>query len=117
MRAVRVHELTGPGSLRVDDIPEPQPGAGEVVLDVRAAGVNFPDVLLSRGKYQFKPSPPFVPGGEIAGVVRAVGRGVTSVAIGDRVAATLLNGAFAEVVAVGEQATVKIPSDVGDEIA
>src|SRR5580698_5939192 len=112
MRAVRVHQLVGPSGLQVDDVPEPACGAGEVLVDVRAAGVNFPDVLLSHGKYQFKPPPPFVPGGEIAGVVRKVGAGVTSVAEGDRVAATMLHGAFAERVAVPEVSTVKLPEAV-----
>jgi NADPH2:quinone reductase len=116
MRAVRIHELTGPASLRVDDVPEPTPGAGEVLLRVKAAAVNFPDVLLTRGKYQFKPEPPFSPGGEAAGVVEAVGAGVTSVAPGDRVAATLLYGAFAEKIVVPELATAKLPDAVGFEV-
>src|SRR5215468_497623 len=102
MRAVRVHELTGPSALRVDEVPDPSVGAGQVLIDVRAAGVNFPDVLLSRGLYQFKPSVPFSPGGECAGVVREVGAGVTTVAPGDRVAATTVHGAFAERVCVAE---------------
>ena len=72
MRAVRCHELVGPEGLRVDEMPDPEPGAGEIRIDVRAAGVNFPDVLITQGKYQFKPAPPFVPGGEVAGVVSAV---------------------------------------------
>jgi NADPH2:quinone reductase len=117
MRAVRQHELTGPSGLRVDeDVPEPSPSAGEVLVDVRAAALNFPDLLLSHGKYQFKPERPFVPGGELAGVVRAVGAGVTSVAPGDRVAATLLHGAFAERVVVPELAAVKLPDAVGFEV-
>ena len=63
MRAVRCHELSGPSGLRVDEVPDPaQPGAGEVLIGVRAAGVNFPDVLITQGKYQFKPDPPFVLG-------------------------------------------------------
>jgi NADPH2:quinone reductase len=116
MRAVRCHELTGPGSLRVDDIAEPDVRAGQVLIDVRAAGVNFPDVLLTRGLYQFKPSPPFSPGGEAAGVVRAIGAGVTSVAVGDRVATTLIYGAFAERVVSPEPAVVKLPDAVGFEV-
>jgi NADPH2:quinone reductase len=117
MRAVRVHELTGPQALRVDDdVPEPTAGAGQVVIDVHAAGVNFPDILLSHGKYQFKPSPPFSPGGEAAGVVSAIGAGVTSVAVGDRVAATMLYGAFAEKVVVPELAITKLPDSVSFEI-
>jgi NADPH2:quinone reductase len=116
MRAVRVHELTGPGALRVDEVPDPQPGPGEVLLEVRAAGVNFPDVLLSYGKYQFKPAPPFIPGGEAAGVVRAVGAGVASVAPGDRVATTLIHGAFAERIVVPEALVVKLPDAVSFEV-
>jgi NADPH2:quinone reductase len=117
MRAVQVHQLVGPSGLRVDDLPDPQPGEGEVLIDVRAAGVNFPDVLLSYGKYQFRPHPPFSPGGEAAGVVAAVGAGVTSVAPGDRVAATVVHGAFAERLVVPEAAVVKVPEAVGFEVA
>jgi len=116
MRAVRCHELIGPSGLRVDEILDPQAGAGEVLIDVRAAGVNFPDLLLSHGKYQFKPDPPFIPGGEVAGVVRAVGAGVTSLAVGDRVAATMIFGAFAERVVVPEQAAVRLPDGVSFEV-
>ncbi|APR85772.1 Putative Zn-dependent oxidoreductase [Minicystis rosea] len=116
MRAVRCHDLVGPSGLRVDDLPEPEAGPGEVVIDVRAAGVNFPDVLLSYGKYQFKPQTPFIPGGEAAGVVKAVGKGVSSVAPGDRVAATVINGAFAERIVVPEAAAVKLPDAVSFEV-
>lgn len=116
MRAVRCHELTGPGSLRVDEVEPPKPGAGEVLIEVKAAGVNFPDVLLSYGKYQFKPEPPFSPGGEAAGVVKEVGAGVTSVAVGDRVAATLVHGAFAEQIVVPEPVVTKLPEKVSFEV-
>lgn len=116
MRAVRIHELVGPQGLRVDEVPEPTAGAGQVLIDVRAAGVNFPDILLTRGMYQFKPAPPFSPGGEVAGIVKAIGSGVTSVQVGDRVAATLLHGGFAEVVAVPELSVVKLPAAVGFEV-
>ncbi|NUP09554.1 MAG: NADPH:quinone oxidoreductase family protein [Polyangiaceae bacterium] len=116
-RAVRIHELTGPKGLRVDDIDVPAPGAGEVQIDVEAAGVNFPEVLLSYGKYQFKPSPPFVPGGEAAGVVSAVGPGVTSFAPGDRVAATMIHGAFAERIVVSELACARVPDAVSFDTA
>ncbi len=116
MRAVRVHELTGPSALRVDDVPEPTVGPGHVLIDVKACGVNFPDVLLTRGLYQFKPTLPFAPGGEAAGVVRAVGAGVTTIAIGDRVAATTLHGAFAEVLCVPELAVAKLPDAVSFEV-
>jgi NADPH2:quinone reductase len=78
--------------------------------------VNFPDVLLSHGKYQFKPPLPFVPGGEAAGMVKAVGKGVTGLAAGDRVAATMIHGAFAERIVTPEAAVVKLPDAVGFEV-
>ena len=112
MRAVRIHEPVGPSGLRVDEIDAPVPSAGEVLIDVRAAGVNFPEVLLSYGKYQFKPEPPFIPGGEASGVIGAIGAGVTSLKVGDRVAATMINGAFAEKIVVPELAAVKLPDSV-----
>lgn len=116
MRAVRIHEPIGPKGLRIDDIPAPTPGEGEVLIDVRAAGVNFPEVLLSYGKYQFKPDPPFIPGGEASGVIGAVGAGVTSLKVGDRVAATMINGAFAEKIVVHELAAVKLPDAVDFQV-
>jgi NADPH2:quinone reductase len=116
MRAVRIHELVGPSGLRVDEIDEPTAGPDEVLVEVRAAGVNFPDILLTQGKYQFKPAPPFSPGGEAAGIVRAVGSNVKNFQPGERVAATMISGAFAEVVAVPEATCVKMPEDVGFEV-
>ncbi len=117
MRAVRIHELTGPTGLRLDDdVPEPTVGATDVLIEVRAAGVNFPDVLQSYGKYQFKPATPFSPGGEVSGVVAAVGTAVRSLAVGDRVAATALHGGYAERIAVPELATVKLPDAVSFEV-
>ncbi|MEJ7597705.1 MAG: NADPH:quinone oxidoreductase family protein [Kofleriaceae bacterium] len=116
MRAVRVHELTGPSALRVDVLPEPKFGASEVLIDVKACGVNFPDILISRGLYQFKPTPPFIPGGEAAGIVKAVGADVKHLAIGDRVVATMMYGAFAEQIAVPAASMVKLPDPVSFEI-
>jgi NADPH2:quinone reductase len=116
MRAVRVHELTGPQALRVDEVPTPPVGAGQVLIDVRAAGVNFPDILITRGQYQFKPATPFAPGGEAAGVVSAIGTGVTSLQVGDRVAATMLYGGFAEQIVVPELACVRLPDAVSFEV-
>jgi NADPH2:quinone reductase len=116
MRAVRVHELTGPSALRVDDVPDPTAGTGQVLIEVRACGVNFPDVLMSRGLYQLRPSLPFSPGGECAGIVRGVGAGVTTVAVGDRVAATIANGAFVEKICLPEQVVTKLPDAVGFEV-
>jgi len=86
------------------------------VIDVKAAGVNFPDVLITKGQYQFKPQLPFSPGGEAAGIVTAVGSGVTSLAVGDRVATTTIYGAFAERIAAMELGTVKLPDGVSFEV-
>ena len=116
MRAVRVHSLTGPTALQVDEVAEPVAAAGQVLIDVKASGVNFPDVLITYGKYQFKPTVPFSPGGEVAGVVTAVGSGVTKLAVGDRVAATMLYGGYAERVALPELAVVKLPDAISFEV-
>ena len=115
MRAVRAHDHSGPSGLRVDEVPDPTVGPGQVLIEVHAAGVNFPDVLLSRGMYQFKPPLPFSPGGECAGVVREIGAGVTSVVPGDRVAATTIHGAFVELACLPEAGVIKLPAGVGFE--
>ena len=112
MRAVRVHELTGPSALRIDDVPSPVAGPGQVLIEVQAAGVNFPDLLITQGTYQFKPALPFSPGGEASGVITAIGPGVTTLAVGDRVATTLLYGAYAEYIVAPELATVRLPDAV-----
>jgi len=116
MRAIRCHDLIGPAGLRVDELPEPEPGPGEVLVDVKAAAANFPDVLLTHGKYQFKPPPPFIPGAEAAGLVTAIGPGVTSVAVGDRVAVTAIHGTFAERIVAAEASVVLLPAAVGFEV-
>jgi NADPH2:quinone reductase len=116
MRAVRIHELVGPSGLRVDEVPDLTASSGTVVIDVKAAGVNFPDVLQTKGQYQFKPAPPFSPGGEAAGIVKEVGAGVTSLKVGDRVAATMIFGGYAEQVVVPEVACVKLPDAVSFEV-
>ena len=99
------------------DWPEPQAGAGEVVIDVDTVGVNFPDGLLVQGLYQMKPPPPFVPGMEVAGRVAAVGEKVTGFAVGDRVAALLQLGGYAEKVGVHQSAVMKLPDGVSGEDA
>ena len=86
------------------------------MIEVAAAGVNFPDVLITQGKYQFKPPTPFIPGGEVSGTVRGIGGGVTGFAVGDRVAATMLFGAFAELVVVRAAAAAKLPDSVSFEV-
>jgi NADPH2:quinone reductase len=104
-------------NLHVGDLPDPSPGAGEVLIEVRAAGVNFPDVLIVQGKYQFKPEPPFAPGGEVAGVVRAVGPGVERFKAGDRVLATMISGGYAELAVAKERQVLRLPEGLGDEVA
>lgn len=111
MRAARVTRLDGPTSVTVDEVDEPVAGAGELVIDVHEAGVNFPDVLLTKGLYQYKPDLPFVLGSECAGVVRSAPAG-SAFHAGDRVAAFTMNGAFAEVVTVGEPFVFPLPDSV-----
>ena len=96
MKAVLCKKLGPPEDLVVEDIPSLVPNAGQVVVAVKAAGVNFPDTLIIQGKYQFKPEPPFSPGGEVAGVVKELGANVTGVKVGDRVIAAATFGGFAE---------------------
>src|SRR4051794_34204777 len=113
MRAMQITELGGPESLELVDLPDPEPthmmtpGEG-VVVDVEAAGVAFPDVLQSRGLYQFKPDPPFVPGAEVAGVVRSAPDDA-GVREGDRVAAFTFLGGFADVAVAPAYMTFKLP--------
>ena len=90
-----VEELGGPSALRRQDLPDPEPGPGDVLVDVKAIGCNFFDTLITRGKYQVQPDLPFAPGAEAAGVVKAVGGNVSHVAPGDRVTVLLSYGAFA----------------------
>jgi NADPH:quinone reductase len=96
MKAVVATRWGEPSDLLYLDVPDPEPGPGQVLVETRAAGCNFPDILMVQGKYQVKPPHPFSPGHEIAGVVRAVGPGVTRVRAGQRVIANLEWGGYAE---------------------
>jgi NADPH:quinone reductase len=107
MRALQVTALDGPDAVVVADVPEPDPGE-EVLIQVRAAGVSFPDVLQARGLYQSAAEPPYVPGVEAAGVVRAAPRG-SPFAPGDRVAAMTQGGGWAEVATAAPDATFALP--------
>jgi NADPH2:quinone reductase len=109
MRAVRCLE---PETVVVDDVPEPVAGDGEVVVDVHAASLNFPDALLVVGRYQVSIPPPFTPGSDFAGVVRSIGPGARGVAPGDRVYGTVFVGAFAERVRAGTGALRPLPDGV-----
>jgi NADPH2:quinone reductase len=96
MKAVVCHEFGPPDFLRFEEIPPARPGRGEVLVSVRAASLNFPDSLIIQNKYQTKPALPFVPGSELAGVVKEVGEGVVGLQAGQRVMCVVTHGAFAE---------------------
>jgi NADPH2:quinone reductase len=117
MRAVVVDHYVLPGELRVQEAPEPAVTEDQVLIDVRAAGCNFFDTLLVQGKYQEKPPFPFSPGGEVAGVVSAVGSRVPGVALGARVMAYLVHGGFAERIAARADALHPIPEGMSFEEA
>ena len=110
MQAVICREHGGPDLLTVEDVPSPVPGAGEAVISMKAASLNFPDLLIIHNKYQFKPPLPFSPGSELSGVVNEVGPGVEGVKPGDRVMALTTYGAFAEEVKVDAARLLPIPS-------
>jgi NADPH2:quinone reductase len=117
MRALVCHSLEGPAPTW-ETVAEPQPGADDVLIAVRAGSVNFPDALLLRGKYQIRLEPPFVPGMEVAGEVLAVGAATSGFAVGDRVAAILTGfGGFAERVAVTSDYVFKMPANLSFDVA
>ncbi len=117
MRAVVCKEFGPPESLVVEEVPEPDLAPGKVRIEVGAAGVNYPDVLIIENKYQFKPALPFTPGGEVAGVVKEVGEGVTGLAPGDRVLASTGWGGFAEEVVAEARGTFAIPDSMDFQTA
>jgi NADPH2:quinone reductase len=117
MKALVCSELGPPSKLSVRDIADPELGPGEVVVDVSAAGLNFPDTLIIEGKYQFKPELPFTPGGEAAGVISAVGEDVRGLSVGQRVIALSTYGAFAEKWAVPATGVIPIPDALDFESA
>ena len=117
MKAVLCVEHGMPEKLVVRDVLLPEPGKGQVRVKVHAAGVNFPDTLIIQNLYQFKPALPFSPGGEAAGVIDALGEGVTDLAIGDRVVAMTGNGCYAEAVIANRAQIVPIAGDMPFDIA
>lgn len=114
MRAVQVTRLDGPDAVEIVDVAEPEPRPNQLLIDVHAAGVNFPDVLLTKGEYQMKPNPPFVPGSEIAGVVRQAPEG-SPFSAGDRVVAFPGMGGFAETAVSDQIGVFALPDDVSFE--
>jgi NADPH2:quinone reductase len=109
MKAVLCKELGPPEKLVVEEVPSLRAGTGQVVVSVKAAGVNFPDTLIIQGKYQFKPEPPFSPGGEVAGVIKEIGEGVTRLKRGDRVIAASTFGGFAEEMLADADKVIAMP--------
>ena len=118
MKALRCNAFGPIDTLQVQDIPSPSPAAGEVLVDVHAASINFPDALMVQGLYQVKPPVPFTPGAELAGVVSAVGEGVDNVRVGDRVAYAMGPvGAYASGRLFPAERLVKLPDSLDDEAA
>jgi len=109
MRALVCNEYGPPESLTLEEWDDPAPGAGQVMIDVAAAGINFPDVLSIAGTYQVKTPTPFIPGNEAAGVVTAIGSGVQRFTVGDKVIVATRGSAFAEKCVALEQMTIPLP--------
>ena len=109
MRALRSHAAGGPETLTVDEVADPVAGPGQLLVRVRAAAINYPDVLIIEDKYQFKPPRPFAPGGEIAGEVEAIGDGVTGWSVGDRLIAVPGWGGLVEKIAIDAKTAFRLP--------
>ena len=116
MRAVICRSFDGIDALEFGEFADPVPGPGEVLVDVHAAALSFMDTLMVTGRYQMKPALPFVPGSDAAGIVLAVGDGVHSVRVGDRVACSHWHGGMAERMLAPESGVVKLPDGIGFEI-
>ncbi len=112
MRAVVCHAWDDLDALAIEEVPSPVPGEGEVLIEVHAAGVNFADLLIVKGEYQHKPPFPFSPGAEAAGIVHAVGHGVTGIEVGQRVLAMLDHGGYAEEVVARAHEVTPIPDSM-----
>jgi len=117
MRAVLCKEFGPPETLVVEDIASPEPGEGQVLIDVHAAAVNFPDVLIIQNKYQFKPPLPFSPGGEVSGIVKVLGPGVDRLKIGDRVIGSCGHGGFVEELVLAQESCIPVPDEMDLETA
>src|ERR1044071_1761815 len=117
MKAWRVSEWCEPEQMKIEDIPVPEPGPGEVQIQNRAAALNFYDILMIQGKYQVKPPLPFTPGSEVAGIVDALGPGVTTLSVGDRVQAIVSTGGFGQYSLAPADKTFRIPDAMGFEEA
>ena len=112
MKALRTHLAGGPETLVLDDLPDPVPGAGQVMVRVHACSINFPDTLMIRDLYQFKPERPYAPGSELAGTIEALGAGVSGWSVGDRVMAMIGHGGLAEKIVAPASSLFALPDDV-----
>ncbi|MEL7689858.1 NADPH:quinone oxidoreductase family protein [Citromicrobium bathyomarinum] len=112
MKAVLTKEVGGPETLVVEDIDTPTPGKGEVLVDIAACAINFPDTLMIRDLYQFKPERPYSPGGEISGTIAAVGEDVEGWKVGDRVLSGIGSGGLREQAVIGAERLFKVPEGV-----
>ena len=117
MKALQCVELGPPDKLEINEVPDPEIQPEHVLIENKAASVNFPDVLMIQGLYQFQPELPFSPGGESAGTVTAIGEGVKDIAVGDRVFAMTGLGAFAEKIIAHQNSVMKIPDSMSFETA
>lgn len=117
MKAIQTHETGGPETLTLDEIDTPTPGKGEVLVAVKACAINYPDTLMIRDLYQFKPERPYSPGGELAGIIEAVGEGVEDFKVGDRVMAGIGNGGLREKAIVPSGRMFPVPDNVPFEKA
>jgi NADPH2:quinone reductase len=115
MKAMLCKEYGPPETLVLSDIPSPKAGPGQIVVQVKACGVNFPDVLIIENKYQFKPPLPFAPGAEIAGIVKELGDGVTRFKVGDRVIASTGNGGMQEEIVADPMRCIPMPDGMDFE--
>ena len=111
MRALLSHAPGGPETLRLEEMPDPVPGPGELLVRVRACAINYPDVLIIEDKYQLKPPRPFAPGSEIAGQVEAIGEGVQGWSPGDRLIAATGYGGLVEKVVIKAGAAIPLPAE------
>ena len=117
MKALLSKQVGGPETLVIEHLDAPTPGKGEVVIDIAACAINYPDVLIIRDLYQMKPPRPFSPGSEISGTISALGEGVEGWAIGDRVLAGIGSGGLREQMAVSAQSLFAVPDEVSLEAA
>ena len=115
MKAIRIHETGGPEVLKYEDVSDPTPGPGELLIDVEAIGVNFIEIYQREGLYQMQK--PFTPGSEAAGTVAALGEGVTEFQVGDRVVSQNVKGSYAERALVPADKAVRIPSGIETNVA